>query len=181
MKRTAKRQDPIFASALSALVERYQKAISKRAELGYQLAMINAEIPALEASMQALNSQLHPQLENPSVRAALDANNGLLPPGTFDTETRVYTPAAGYAVTEGQRAIAEALPLPARTVPSNLASLALKKYGAGVAGGSLKGMGSIPASQVQRTPRGPVAVSDPLEEPIEGSELAGDLEVQEIS
>lgn len=156
-KPATRRQDPIFASALNALAERYTKAINERAKLGYQLAMLNAEIPALEASMQALNSQLHPQA--PPVVVDWD-----IPPQTFQAQA--------------QRSMAEALPLPPRMVPSDLSAQALRRYGAGVAGGNLKGMGSIPASVAlkgRRTAPGPIAVEDPLEQPIDGAEIAGDV------
>lgn len=172
VKRTVPRQDPIFASALNALIERYTKAINKRAELGYQLAMLNAEIPALEDSMKALNNQLHPQplVTGEIFQLSNEQAASLSQPSAY------YQPPA-------QRAIAEALPLPPRTVPSDLAAQAMKAYGPGVNGGSLRGMGSIPASIALkgRKAPGPVAVSDPLEEPLEGAEIAGDIDVQEVS
>lgn len=177
-KPTVKRQDPIFASALNVALERYQKAINERARYMYLVGQLNLEIPALEDSMRTLNNLLHPEL-------AVTYSPQMAVASPYDisqeqAEALSYQPPM-------QRAIAEALPLPPRTVPSNLAAMALKQYGPGVAGGSLKGMGSIPAAEAlkgrgaRRSAAGPVAVADPLEQPLDGAEIAGDLEVQEVS
>lgn len=172
-KRTSKRADPIFASTLRAAEERFVELTARQQELVYELTMVQAELPAVQATMNALRAQLNPQMGGYDMALAqppVYPNYGQQP-----RTVGPHVPAPMQSV--AQQSLARVLPLPPRKPGKGYTSADAMSV-AKLVMGPLKGMGSIPANQINNPAPAQLASEDEtLVDDIGGEELVPDMEI----